>query len=139
MAAAVEAASDCEVCEPAFLAWCTAHGLETHNIKPAYVAEGWRGVVATQRIAFGDVLVAAPEPLLMTGRSARRDAALGALLRQQEYVRISDHQVRLGGCAVPFREVCGEALLHTSKSCKIVCCTGLSLLSRQLNLPVPCP
>lgn len=64
-------------------------------MKPAFVAEGWRGIVATQQIMPGDVLVTAPERLLMTGRSARRDPVLGPLLRLPEYTRLTDHQVNV--------------------------------------------
>jgi hypothetical protein len=83
-------------CDPAFLAWCAAHGLAARGVAPAFVADGWRGVAATDPIRPGDVLVAAPEALLMSGRSARRDGALGPLLRRPGYAAaLSDHQVCL--------------------------------------------
>jgi len=85
-----------DACDPAFLDWCRAHGLRTHGVAPAFVADGWRGVVATAALLPGDVLVAAPAALLMSGRSARRDAVLGPLLQQQQYSELSDHQVCVG-------------------------------------------
>jgi histone-lysine N-methyltransferase SETD3 len=94
--------------DPEFLEYCAAHGVRTYGIAPAFVAEGWRGIVATAPLAPGDVLLAAPAALLMSRVSAQRDPQLSAaLLRvQQEQQRqqhddapssssppLSDHQV----------------------------------------------
>lgn len=85
-------------CDPGFLEWCRAGGVRVDGVAPAFVADGWRGVVATRAIGPGDVLVATPAPLLLTGRSARRDAALGPLLRQPQHAGLSDHQASEAGC-----------------------------------------
>jgi hypothetical protein len=84
-------------CDPEFLAWARGVGLAAPAVEPAFFAEGWRGVAAAARVAPGDVLVAAPEALLMSGASAARDAALGPLLARPEHAALSDHQVSAGG------------------------------------------
>ncbi|KAI8468338.1 MAG: set domain protein [Monoraphidium minutum] len=48
-----------DACDPKFLRWCRAHGLEAPGVAPAFVADGWRGVVAAAPLAPGDVLVLA--------------------------------------------------------------------------------
>ena len=56
------------------------------------MADGWRGVLATQVLESGDCLLSVPETLLMTGRSARRDPLLNATLVQ--HPQLSPYQVR---------------------------------------------
>ena len=91
--AAGEQRACAEACDPVFLEWCRAKGVQVNSVAPAFFADSWRGVVATRAIGPGDVLVAVPEALLMTGCSARRDPVLGPLLQKPEYARLSDHQV----------------------------------------------
>jgi hypothetical protein len=84
------------MCEPAYLAWCQQHGITTHGVRPAFVTQGWRGVVSTQRLAAGDVIMRVPQALLLSVVAARRDPQLAAQLVQHQ--QLSSHQVRVDGC-----------------------------------------
>lgn len=77
--------------EPAFLAWCREQGISLHGVAPGFVAQGWRGVVATQHVPAGAVVMRVPERLLMSALSARRDPQLAAVLDQHQ---LTSHQVR---------------------------------------------
>jgi len=61
-----------------------------HGVEPALVAEGWRGVVATQHLAPGHVVMTIPEQLLMSVVSAQRDPQLSPVLQQHQ---LNSHQV----------------------------------------------
>ena len=63
-----------------FMIWCERSGVRFHGIDAAFVAEGWRGVVATRDIQDGDVILEVPDRLLMSGLSALRDPVLLAQL-----------------------------------------------------------
>jgi hypothetical protein len=39
---------------PELLEWCLAGGVSRHGLEAGYVAEGWRGVLATQDIPPGE-------------------------------------------------------------------------------------
>ena len=67
---------------PEFTAWCERQGIRLNGIQAAYVAEGWRGVVATAPIEDGGVILEVPERVLMSARSAVRDPRLRAALVQ---------------------------------------------------------
>ncbi|KAL4859129.1 Protein SET DOMAIN GROUP 40 [Chlorella vulgaris] len=69
---------------PELLAWCSAGGLRCHGVKAAFVAEGWRGVVAVQDIAAGMCVLRVPRRLLMSVESARRDPEMQAALEQAD-------------------------------------------------------
>lgn len=77
--------------DPSYLAWCREHQVHMHGVKPAYVAEGWRGVVATQELAPGHVVMTVPQDMLMSVLSAQQDPVLALLLPRQH---LSSHQVR---------------------------------------------
>lgn len=68
-----------------------------HGVEPAFVAEGWRGVVATQPLAPGHIVMTVPEALLMSVLSAQRDPQLSLALQQHQ---LSSHQVRSVGCSL---------------------------------------
>ncbi len=75
--------------------WCRKHGVVTHGIAPALVAEGWRGIVAQRTVQAGDCLMEVPERLLLSASgSARRDVKLGQLLSQDRYAGFTTQQVR---------------------------------------------
>lgn len=76
--------------DPSYLAWCREHQVHMHGVQPAYVAEGWRGVVATQELAPGHVVMTVPQDMLMSVLSAQQDPVLSLLLPRQQ---LSSHQV----------------------------------------------
>lgn len=76
--------------DPAYRAWCEQHGIAVHGVDPAYVAQGWRGVVATQQLSAGNVIMSVPQQLLMSVISARQDARLAAELERHQ---LDSHQV----------------------------------------------
>lgn len=76
--------------EGSYLAWCRQHEISMLGVEPAYVAEGWRGVVATQELAPGHVVMKVPQQMLMSVLTANQDAALSTLLQQHQ---LSSHQV----------------------------------------------
>jgi hypothetical protein len=76
--------------DPAFLAWCQQHGITTYGVQPGYVAEGWRGVIATQHIQPGTEVMCVPQQLLMSVMSARRDVQLSLVLQHHQ---LSSNQV----------------------------------------------
>ncbi|KAF8065860.1 SDG40 [Scenedesmus sp. PABB004] len=85
------AAGAAAAADPAFLAWCAAHGVRAPRVAPALVADGWRGVAATARVAEGDALMEVPAALLLCAPSAAaRDPALAAVLGRHQ---LSSHQV----------------------------------------------
>ena len=68
-----------------YLEWCHQVGIRPHGIEAAYVAHGWRGVVATQEGAEpGQTILEVPEDVLMSGRSALRDGLLSAALGRHQ-------------------------------------------------------
>lgn len=85
--------------------WCQASGIKLHGIEAAFVEHGWRGVVATQDIQPGHVLLEVPAELLMTTRSARKDRALRAALE--------------GTPGLSDVEVLGVHLLHELSRCQV--------------------
>lgn len=80
---------------PDFEHWCQQHGIRHESIQAGWVADGWRGVIATRTIAPGDVLLAVPQHLLISAQSARRDSQLAPLLVQ--HTQLTSYQV----CAYP--------------------------------------
>lgn len=54
--------------EQPMLSRCEQGGVEFGPITAAYVADGWRGVVATTELQAGDVLLSVPERLLLNRR-----------------------------------------------------------------------
>jgi hypothetical protein len=79
------------MCEPAYLHWCQQQGVVLRGVAPAFVAQGWRGIVATRRLAPGDTVARVPQALLMSVLSAREgDARLAEQLQDQQ---LSSHQV----------------------------------------------
>jgi len=61
-------------------AWCQEHGARIHGIRASAVQHG-RGVVAERDLDAGQLILAVPGSLLMSGRSARADPELSAALR----------------------------------------------------------
>ena len=90
---------------PEYHHWCQTSGIKLHGIEAAFVEHGWRGVVATQDIQPGHVLLEVPEELLMTTRSARKDRALRAALE--------------GTPGLSDVEVLGVHLLHELSRCQV--------------------
>jgi hypothetical protein len=123
-----------EACDAAFLEWCRSNGLEASGVRTAFVAEGWRGVVAARPLAPGDAIVVAPERLLMTAGSARRDAVLGPLLRREEHGRLSDSQVGSVGrvrvcvrvCVCVRVRVC-VCVRVRERACVLLCTCGVCI------------
>jgi hypothetical protein len=60
------------------------------GVQPAYVEQGWRGVVATTYLEDGHVVMSVPQEVLMSVLSARRDVLLSQLLQQHQ---LTSHQV----------------------------------------------
>lgn len=89
----VEKPQNSSMADPSYLAWCREHQVHMHGVQPAYVAEGWRGVVATQELAPGHVVMTVPQDMLMSVLSAQQDPVLSSLLPRQQ---LSSHQVRGG-------------------------------------------
>lgn len=85
-------AHSASMCDSAYMGWCRDRGVQMYNVQPAYVSEGWRGVVATAPLNAGDIVMLIPSRLLMSATSARQDPVLGTLLLQ--YPNLSSHQVR---------------------------------------------
>lgn len=77
--------------EDSYLEWCKQHGISMHGVQPAYVAEGWRGVVATEDLSPGHIVMRVPQSMLMSSLTANQDAALPTTLQQHQ---LSSHQVR---------------------------------------------
>lgn len=71
---------------PEFQDWCIRQGIQLNGIKAGFVADGWRGVIATQNLEPDTVVLEVPEPLLLSRRSAERDKSLGPLLRQHGHL-----------------------------------------------------
>lgn len=90
---------------PEYHHWCQTSGIKLHGIEAAFVEHGWRGVVATQDIEPGHVLLEVPEELLMTTRSARKDRALRTALE--------------GTPGLSDVEVLGVHLLHELSRCQV--------------------
>lgn len=65
-----------------------------HGVQPAFVATGWRGVVATQHIPPGHVVMTVPQQVLMSVLSAQQDPLLA---RQLQNHQLNSHQVGEGG------------------------------------------
>lgn len=108
---------------PKLLDFCRQGGVQWHGIEAGFVAEGWRGVLATQELLSGELVAAAqlatthrhcaaalltlppppagacvlrvPRRLLMTVESAARDPDFNAALQQcsSSGVRLSSEQV----------------------------------------------
>ena len=77
-----------------YLEWCRQVGIRAHGIEAAYVAHGWRGVVATQAgVEPGQTILEVPEDVLMSGRSALRDGPLSTALRRHQGLNLSPVQV----------------------------------------------
>jgi hypothetical protein len=78
------------MCDPGYLSWCQQHHIDMDGVQPAYVAEGWRGVVATNELNAGHVVMSVPQEVLMSVLSSRRDVLLSPLLQQHQ---LTSHQV----------------------------------------------
>lgn len=78
------------MCDPGYLSWCQQHHISMVGVQPGYVAEGWRGVVATEELDTGHVVMSVPQEILMSVMSARRDVLLSQLLQQYQ---LTSHQV----------------------------------------------
>lgn len=89
------------------LEWLVAHGATVSSIAPAHFPDTGRGVRATADIQRGEELLSVPEPLLMTGRSARADPQLGPALRRL--------QQQWGMKATPQEELAAHLLHEVSK------------------------
>lgn len=76
--------------DPALLDWCKQHRIQTSKVVPGYVAEGWRGIVATDTIEPDTVVMRVPELLLMSVVSARQDPQVAAILQHHQ---LNSHQV----------------------------------------------
>ncbi|KAK3250669.1 hypothetical protein CYMTET_39959 [Cymbomonas tetramitiformis] len=77
--------------ETTFDEWARSHGVQLHGIVACDVEEGGRGLVAIRDITEGTVLIRVPEDLLISRRSAERDAAFWSALT--EHPRIPAEQV----------------------------------------------
>lgn len=69
---------------PELLEWCRRGGVQWAGIEAGFVAEGWRGVLATEDIPAGTCILRVPRRLLMSVESARRDPQLAAALAAVE-------------------------------------------------------
>ncbi len=67
---------------PEFLNWCIAGHIEAHRVQAASLSpeQGFRGLVATEDIPVGSLILRVPEAMLISGRSARNCPALAAAL-----------------------------------------------------------
>ncbi len=61
-------------------AWCQEHGARILGVRASSVQHG-RGIVAEHDLDAGQLILAVPGSLLMSGRSARADPQLSAALR----------------------------------------------------------
>eukprot|EP00892_Ulva_mutabilis_P005124 jgi/Ulvmu1/2984/UM015_0024.1 len=67
-----------------FIAWCRDHDIQTQAVAVHQFEGGERGVIATDSIEAGAVLVRAPESVLLSVRSAARDPAIQSALQSIE-------------------------------------------------------
>eukprot|EP00798_Chlamydomonas_sp_ICE-L_P000004 gene4-12810_t len=74
-----------EVASPGFTQWCADEGVCFHNITCGYVAEGWRGIVATAPIESGSVLLEVPQKLLL-GRKSAENGDMAKYLAAHAYL-----------------------------------------------------
>ena len=83
----------------AFTSWCETHGTVISGVAAVELPSGQgRGLVATRELAPGEEVLAVPEALLMSGRSAvLRDSQLAAVL--ETFQCLSPAQVGCRGCA----------------------------------------
>lgn len=56
--------------------WCQEHGASALSITAGFVAEGWRGIVASADIKQNSCILEVPEAILMSEKSALADAHL---------------------------------------------------------------
>lgn len=69
--------------DPAFASWCHARGVTFEGVTPGFVAEGWRGMVASRALSAGQVVLRVPaSALLWTGQPV--GAAPWALVKDFE-------------------------------------------------------
>ena len=72
-------------------AWCQEHGARIHGVRASSVQHG-RGIIAEHDLDAGELILAVPGSLLISGRSARADPELSAALNS--YPGITPVQVR---------------------------------------------
>ena len=107
----------------AFYDWALARGARPVKCAPAEVTEGWRGVVATDSIDAGEVVLAVPGELLMSRRSAMSDPTLAAVLEGPE-----------GEALSPTERLCVHLLHEASKGAGSRWHPYISQLPRRYNL-----
>jgi hypothetical protein len=79
--------------EPSFLSWCQNHGIKVKGVKPDFVTDGWRGIVATCAIEPDTTVMTVPGELLISVMSAEREPELAQVLKRHH---LSSLQVQPG-------------------------------------------
>ena len=115
---------------PSFVAWCDERGIKRIGIDAAYVKSGWRGIVATENIKSGQVILSCPEKCLISNRLAKQSqsflASQGHLKPNESLAVILLHELSKANLSDPHNQSAWEPYLRSLPQgytclCRLLC------------------